>query len=112
MPAMIRLLVLAVVASVAALSCRTDAAPVYDVRVAFRAAYDPNAPAVIEAAIRDIDPDAQVRVQETSPPTLVATLSSRREDVCEAILRSTATRTDIASLNCQRRDASPTPASS
>lgn len=76
----------------------------YDVSVTFNDKYKDDAAAAIETAIHSIDPDADVRLQESFPPVARATLRSRRTDVCETILAATAGRADVASATCDEVD--------
>ncbi|HEY8173189.1 MAG TPA: hypothetical protein VIH21_08870 [Dehalococcoidia bacterium] len=84
-------------------ACRDDPSPAFDVTVSFNQQYTPASSEAAETAIRNLDPDATTRLQETSPPTLVAALHSRREDVCESLLRALSHRADVANLQCARR---------
>jgi hypothetical protein len=77
------------------------AAPSYDVTVSFDADYTEAAGTAVADAVHALDDDADVRLQESFPPVAAATIRSRREDVCEELLRRLRDQPAVAGIRCE-----------
>jgi hypothetical protein len=72
----------------------------YTVKVAFNDTYTDAGGHEVELAIQAYDSDAQVLLQETFPPSAVATVRSGSADFCDRLRAQLEPRPDVARVDC------------
>ena len=84
-----------------AAACSPEPAPEYDVTVTFNDTFTDAGGEDVASIILEYDEGADILLQESFPPVLRTTVASRREDLCDELLRRIGSRPDVASMNCQ-----------
>jgi hypothetical protein len=74
----------------------------YTVKVAFNDTYTDSAGHEVELVIHAYDSGAQVLLQETFPPSAVATVRSGSADFCDRLRAQLEPRPDVARVDCAR----------
>lgn len=92
---------LALIVALSLAACSGDPAPRYNVTVSFNDRYTDAGGDEVSSVIMEYDEGADIRLQESFPPVLRATVSSRRADLCDEMLRRIGSRPDVASMDCQ-----------
>lgn len=72
----------------------------YTVKVAFNDTYTDAGGHEVELAIQAYDSHAQVVLQETFPPSAVATVHSTSADFCDRLRAQLEPRPDVARVDC------------
>jgi hypothetical protein len=75
----------------------------YNVKVAFNETYTDAAGHEVELVIQAYDSGAKVLLQETFPPSAVATVRSGSADFCDRLRAQLEPRPDVARVDCARQ---------
>jgi len=93
-----------VLVGLVALGCGSDGATKYRVTVSFNETVTQADMDAVAEYLRDYDKDVDFLVQETFPPTGVATLRTNTDDFCATVETELESRSYISGVDCHETD--------
>lgn len=99
---MMRIAVLvAVVVTAGVVACDSDSAVTYDVSISFNSSYTQQDIDETDALLRAYDDGLEYVVQESFPPTGVATLETDEPDFCQTVKADLEAKTYVEAVLCE-----------